>query len=290
MNRISLFEMKPFLRYSRLLNNEITVIDGELVGYDSRLFYCVKGKGSIEINSRAYPIKEDTLILWRSGMKYKYFPDKKEPMQFYAFNMDFTYNNSDILTPVPPNSVFEFRRENLLDDVIFEDATVLNGVIVIENAVALKKKIEKINRKYTEKGIFYELKCSGFLTDLITDIVLYSVDRSSLNESDDLVGRVTEYIQNNITKKLSNKEIGDIFGYHPNYLNSLFIGKTGKSLHAYLQNIRIMTAVRLLQETDLTITEIGKQTGFGDLAQFSKSFKKHTGFSPTYYRNPNFQL
>jgi AraC-like DNA-binding protein len=41
----------------------------------------------------------------------------------------------------------------------------------------------------------------------------------------------------------------------------------------------------MLSNQELSITEVSEKLGFGDIYSFSKIFKKHTGFSPRYYKN-----
>jgi transcriptional regulator GlxA family with amidase domain len=50
--------------------------------------------------------------------------------------------------------------------------------------------------------------------------------------------------------------------------------------HRYLLTRRIERATALLRETDLTITEIAFQTGWGSLGTFGRTFRDVTGESP----------
>ena len=50
--------------------------------------------------------------------------------------------------------------------------------------------------------------------------------------------------------------------------------------HRYLLTRRIERATALLRETDLAITEIAFQTGYGSLGTFGRTFRDVTGESP----------
>ncbi len=52
----------------------------------------------------------------------------------------------------------------------------------------------------------------------------------------------------------------------------------------YLNKIKLETAMFLLRESDLTVTEISNNLGFSDSAYFSNLFKKKYGLNPTMYR------
>lgn len=53
----------------------------------------------------------------------------------------------------------------------------------------------------------------------------------------------------------------------------------------YILEVRINAACRLLVESDLSISEIGRRTGFYDPSHFSHAFVKHKGLTPRAFRN-----
>lgn len=59
---------------------------------------------------------------------------------------------------------------------------------------------------------------------------------------------------------------------------------TGNSATHFMNAVRISSAQDLLKENESTIAEIAYQTGFNDPSYFSKTFLKHTGLSPSKYR------
>lgn len=54
--------------------------------------------------------------------------------------------------------------------------------------------------------------------------------------------------------------------------------------HRYLLTRRIERATALLRDTDLSITEIAFQTGWGSLGTFGRTFRDVTGVSPSAMR------
>ena len=53
---------------------------------------------------------------------------------------------------------------------------------------------------------------------------------------------------------------------------------------AYLTDIRMENAKKLLLSTSLSIAEISEQCGYGDYRVFTKVFKKSEGTTPSRYR------
>ena len=59
---------------------------------------------------------------------------------------------------------------------------------------------------------------------------------------------------------------------------------TGTTIHQRLIMERIFSAKKLLINTNFTVNEIAHEVGFEDCAQFCKTFKKYTEYTPTEYR------
>ena len=71
---------------------------------------------------------------------------------------------------------------------------------------------------------------------------------------------------------------------HVNHLNKVIKGVTGKTTSETIAGRIIDEAIRLLQNTDLSIGEIGELLGFEGVASFSKFIRKNTGHCPKEYR------
>lgn len=76
-------------------------------------------------------------------------------------------------------------------------------------------------------------------------------------------------------------------GYCPDHLRRRFKKETGMTPSAYLTQLRVEHAQRLLALSDrggYTIKQIGLMSGFHDPYYFSRVFKKVTGVSPNEYQ------
>jgi transcriptional regulator GlxA family with amidase domain len=59
---------------------------------------------------------------------------------------------------------------------------------------------------------------------------------------------------------------------------------TGDSPLMYLQKLRIAAARRLLENNHRSVQEISDAVGYQDVAFFRQLFQRHTGVSPSAYR------
>ncbi len=71
-------------------------------------------------------------------------------------------------------------------------------------------------------------------------------------------------------------------GYH--WLRRAFKSETGQSLHQYRLQVRLSRAKLLLKNSDSSVEEIARQTGFEDPYYFSQIFKRKMGVTPTSWR------
>ncbi|MBY7144460.1 helix-turn-helix domain-containing protein [Virgibacillus sp. NKC19-3] len=93
-----------------------------------------------------------------------------------------------------------------------------------------------------------------------------------------------EYVHNHFSESLEIEKLASIENLHPVYYTQWFKKRTGKSPVAYIQEVRLKEAKKLLTETDLSITNISLQIGYNQLSSFSRLFYKYEGQSPRIYR------
>lgn len=112
----------------------------------------------------------------------------------------------------------------------------------------------------------------------------------SLKTGDQLPKKVSSvqyaffYMQNHFTEQLRLEDVAKIAGYSPNYFNSCFKKYTGMTFKQYLTELRFSFSKKLLEYTDLSVTEIYTKCGFGDFSHFMTEFKKRYGVTPKMYR------
>ncbi len=95
---------------------------------------------------------------------------------------------------------------------------------------------------------------------------------------------IAMYIQNNSHENISLDELAEKFYMSKSYLTRIFRNVTGFSVVEYNRFIKVKKAQDLLRGTELSITDIAAQTGFGNITYFEKVFKQTTGQSPAQYR------
>lgn len=100
-----------------------------------------------------------------------------------------------------------------------------------------------------------------------------------------LVKKCGRYIMNNITRPIRAAELAEHLGISPSYLCSAFKQQTGVTLSSYIASKKIEEAVRLLEFSDKSLSEIAEHLGFCSQSHFQNVFKKATGRTPRSYRS-----
>ena len=95
---------------------------------------------------------------------------------------------------------------------------------------------------------------------------------------------ILRYLQEHLAEEISLTVLAEYFHLSAQYVSQLFKNEIGVNFLAYLTNIRMEKAKKLLLSSSLSIAEISEQSGYGDYRVFTKVFKKSDGITPSQYR------
>ena len=100
-----------------------------------------------------------------------------------------------------------------------------------------------------------------------------------------LVRQVMDYIAANYAdSSLSLTSIAEAFSMNPSVLSTTFKQQTGKNLSAWLEDVRIKEAQRLLRTTDWTSNRISEEVGDLSASTFCRAFRRNTGKNTSTYK------
>lgn len=101
----------------------------------------------------------------------------------------------------------------------------------------------------------------------------------------ELAKRIIKYLESNYTQPdLCLMSVAEEFKLSTTYISQIFKEEIGKNFSDYLEELRLSHACRLLSGTDLSVTEIAAQVGYGSDKAFRRAFKRVKGMSPTDFR------
>ncbi len=119
----------------------------------------------------------------------------------------------------------------------------------------------------------------------LSDIAQLSAIREASSGRRELMDQVQELVEQNIcSPELSVSWLADQVHLSVNYLRKVFKDNTGDSLSNFISQKKIQCICSLLEDTDLTLSEINDRMGFSTSNYFYAFFKKHMGMTPGDYR------
>lgn len=89
------------------------------------------------------------------------------------------------------------------------------------------------------------------------------------------------FIEDHIEEPLSVDSVSKNFNMSKFYFHRLFSAIMGCSLNQYILSRRLNTAVKLIQEDQLSLTEIAYQLNFGSQSSFTRAFKRQFKLPPS---------
>ncbi|MDT0122142.1 helix-turn-helix domain-containing protein [Paenibacillus sp. RRE4] len=98
------------------------------------------------------------------------------------------------------------------------------------------------------------------------------------------VQKAIGYIENALAQDISLQQVAGQVHLHPGHLSELFKKEMGVTFGDFVTDMRIRRAMDMLVVSPAKVSEIAAISGYEDVKYFSRLFKKHTGKTPSEYR------
>lgn len=274
-------EIRPFVRFALEMQLDKSWKQTLMRACDHRLFYVTGGRGVAHIEDSTKQLSKGDVLYWQSGTRYRLAPAEEESLSIISVNFDFTRAHESLMHSLPKISENEYREEDRLECVSFEDAPRLNGIIMLEDTSGIGDVLRAMDAEARRPDAYTSFQLSALMTNALC-LLARQAEGARVRRSPS--GDVIDYVHAHFTEPLTNRMLAAIFNYHENYISQLVRQSTGLALHQYLIKVRVDHAIRLLKSTDMPISEIAAAVGFRNFSYFSQYFKKQTGHRPSDFR------
>jgi len=99
------------------------------------------------------------------------------------------------------------------------------------------------------------------------------------------IDEVYAFIKDNFHKPIKAEEAAKLANMSTSAFSHYFKKSTNKSFMRFLTEVRLGHVCQLLTTTQLHINEIAFQTGYSNISNFNRLFKKYKGCTPIQFRN-----
>jgi AraC family transcriptional regulator len=96
--------------------------------------------------------------------------------------------------------------------------------------------------------------------------------------------RVLEYIETNLSREMTLREMAGIVDLSPYHFARMFKRTMSAAPHQYVLRRRVERAKAMLRTTGASLTEISLSTGFCDQSHFTSTFRRIVGATPTIFQ------
>lgn len=274
---MELIQCIPWIRFAD--NLQFTQQRGPSKTYDCRMLYARKGEATLEMAGSTYTLRHGCAVIFQPGYQYCIRPT--DSITLTVLDFDYTQDYSSRVAFLPPCPAREFCPEQTHKRVTFSDAPELNTPLFMEQAFFLEPILQSIVSEFRNKHSYFQGKVSTLFKDALFGVVR---THHGIRDPQNIIGQLQRYIDSNLSRHITNHELGELMGYNPNYLNRMVLELTGMSLHQYVLQRRLTNAAERLINTQQPVSEIAISLGFHSASHFSGFFKKATGLSPAQYR------
>ena len=219
------------------------------------IHFVIKGEGTLYIEDKQYPLKKGSMFLCPKGVPMAYHTSKENPYAYFWIN-------------------FKGDKE---DEVL----SALN--LSLQNPV-----IKPSNPEDIKNALFDLVWENQYESEYLALSTLYRIVH--LAKSDNTVmattaktycEKVIEYIKLNYKSyDLKISHVAEHLHLTPQYMSKIFKQERGESIVSYLISYRMNVARELLL-SGFTVSEASLQSGYLDLSNFSKTYKKTFGVPPS---------
>lgn len=231
------------------------------------LHYVISGKGKLRIMNKEYKIHENQLFYIPADIMAYYEADHDNPWEYM-----WTHIGGAVMLEVLKDC--QLDEYNPVKDIISPKGKYFRSLFDI---------LSDIFNYYESE--YYCISRTYEMMDYFKRAYVSETKKTSESLQLQYVRTVIKFIQLKFSEDIHVDDIALTCGLNRSYLSRLFHEATGTTIKDYLQSYRMQAAENMLKNTDSTIQYIAYAVGYNDIFTFSKAFKKHTGSSPSAFRN-----
>lgn len=273
---------------------EVAHVDGPAANMDIfhwhdylELSYIKDGSGRYEIEDKTFDVSKGDVVIINNIEKHRvtYGSDGALYETVIHFHPGLIWSGDGLTGDFKYLNLFRYN----------ETAFMNRPELMPEAKAELQALFASIEAEYRGQKPFFELMIKSRLLTIIALLLRECGGKAGGEGSagDTRKGRIERlekillYIKDNSGKDLGLDEAAGQFAMNPSYFSEYFKKNIGVNYSDYLSKLRVQHAIRLLNDTDASVTDISYAAGFNNTTSFYNAFKKITGMNPRDYMKKN---
>ena len=262
------------------------------------LTYMRSGKAVFEIEGRKMTLEKGATLVIRPHMAHTI--DVKDSFAdmvvlYFGFSKRFSdpANMPSSLRDIAPETLEQFinfasgKDEQSDQDDRQKDPYLLIRGKSRQDIATLVERILKENRQDSYGGeLMMQLLAMELLVALARGLREEWEEslRVRTGKARELVRIARDYIIRNHDRDISVAEAASYVFLSQGYFTRAFRDETGISPMAFLMQVRVDHACKLLEQQDIKVSGVASKVGFSSPQRFNAAFRKHIGMTPMAYR------
>ncbi len=239
---------------------------------DYEFYFLIKGNRKYFLANKICDLTPGDVLLIKNGEPHQATLDTDLPYERYLIH----------ITPKLMHTICKEYRE--LADFVHTRSLKLKE----ETRDELMEIIHLLKKEFDTRDDYSESMIKNHITRIL--LLLHRAANQpghevALTEKNDIrLQNSINYILEHYSENITLEQCAKIAYMSPSHFSRLFHQLTSLSFKEYLNKIRIEKACEILQQRDVSITELALNVGFNSSSYFSQVFKSIAGTSPVTYR------
>ncbi|MDO5403666.1 MAG: AraC family transcriptional regulator [Eubacteriales bacterium] len=261
---------------------------------EMELIYVKRGCASISIDMQDYTVHAGSIAIILPAQLHGIMQNPSHtdtPLEYE--NIIFNLN---MLIPAQGDDMTKNFFKKLLDVQYSSPAIISPNSEPARSAIAAIDRADKVCSSFPSQ---YNLSVRSCLYDFFFHLNPLIVKRGSndrlnkassygmhvFNENLERIKTITKYIELNYHEPITIEKMADTCNISRSHFMKFFKNYMGTSFVNYLNDYRLLMAVRMLETSDAAITDIAGKCGFDNISYFNRIFKKKYHMTPRQIRS-----
>lgn len=243
--------------------------------------YVIEGSGNEIINGVTHPMRPGTFTMVMPYQYHEIHPDPGQRLSLYNCNFGI-----HLYAPGEPMPGIDWQST----EAELPPFVQMSG----DGHERMRRILQELMQEYTGSEAWKHALIKAKLMELLVQFDRtrrgtasgeagspHTSDRTASRGS---IWRVIQHIHAHYQEDLTLSGLAERFGFSIPYLSELFKKTIGQNFVTFVHEVRIRQACGLLVSTEMNVSDIALETGYGSYNTFARIFRETKGMTPVAYR------